>query len=355
MSKKQKKSFILPLFLVLVILLVISSIFLFNHYKSSNPKNQTAQVVYLEGNLKDGLLELEKYNLVQNADFAYYYTRIFRKDFTMLAGNYEIPPYLNLDETLDYISNPENLLKDETVTLTFIEGDWAKHIARKIAQNTSVDYDDLLNYWNDHQVFDQLKEKYPFLSNEAKVRGIKILLEGYLFPDTYEFYKNTDIVTVTEKLLDQTLAIYNRNLGAIKQSGMNFHEILTLASIVQYESGFKEDMNMIAGVFFNRLERGIKLESSVTRCYVIGQEREDDWRKCEYDLDYNDPYDTYQNAGLPPGPILNPGESAIIAVLNPVQTDYLFFVGDLDSKTYFAKTLEEHEHNYCKYVIKTCE
>lgn len=354
MRKKSKKN---PLFLMIILVLIflIASGIFYIHLNKEFTNTRNSNIVSISGGYKETFEDLENKGIIANANFTYYYVRFIKKDFNLIAGNFEIPPYLKLDGVLDYLSNPNNLLKDETTLITFIEGDWAKHIARKISDNTNIDYQELIDYWNDKEVYEKYRSNYPFLSNEPIVRNTKILLEGYLFPDTYEFYKNTTKQEVTEKILDRTLEVYNHNLDDIKNSGMSFHDILTLASIVQYESGYQEDMNTIAGVFFNRLERGIKLESSVTRCYVIGQEREDDWRKCEYDLDYNDPYDTYQNQGLPPGPILNPGEAAILAVLKPEKTDFLFFVGDLDSKTYFAKTLQEHEHNYCKYVEKTCE
>ena len=121
-------------------------------------------------------------------------------------------------------------------------------------------------------------------------------------------------------------------------------QILTLASIVQFESATKSDMKKIAGVFYNRLDDNMKLQSSVTVCYALYDDFKDA-QDCEVNTDVDSPYNTYEHKGLPIGPILNPGEDAIDAVLHPTKSDYLYFVADIngDGKVYYSKTLEEHE------------
>lgn len=350
--KKNRSS----LLVVLLFIFLLFSIVIFGVISLiSAPSREKATFIKVDGDFKTTLKLLEEKNVIKNADFAYIYAKFFKGGSNLIAGNFEVPPNLSLGEVLDYLSNNENMIKNETVTLTFIEGDWAKHIARKISENTNVTYDELMEYWNDLDSFKELQKKYSFLKNDIYLSKPKILLEGYLSPNTYEFYRNTTKEEVTKKLLDQTDVIYKKYIDDFKNKNIGIKDIFTMASIIQYESGNNSEMPTVASVFYNRLERGMRLESSATRCYVVGFEKGDNWRNCEVNLDHFDPYDTYQANGLPPGPIVNPSEEAIKAALFPAKTDYLYFVGDLENKNYFSKTLQEHEKNICKYLTKTCE
>lgn len=350
--KRKKNKLILLILSLLSILILFSFYIAYDLTRATNNNQETT--IKVKGDIKETLALLEANNLIKNKEFANIYVKLFKRELKFYEGNFKVPSNLTLNETLAYLSNKANILKEETVKITFIEGDWAKHMARKLAQNTNLKYQDIINYWNDPNVFLQLSQKYTFLKPAMIQRKPKLLMEGYLMPNTYEFYVETNIQTVTEKILDQTQVIFDKYQADFKKSGMSIIDVFTLASIVQYESGSVSEMPKIAQVFYNRLERGMRLESSVTRCYVLNQEKDDNWRNCEVNLDFFDPYDTYQVSGLPPGPILNPSEDAIKATLNPEKHDYLFFVGDLNGTSYFAKTLAEHEQNICKYLLKNC-
>ncbi len=355
--KKKSRSFIyflISLLSIIIVLIIAVSIYISNALELKDYNEDT--IVTISGSNDEVLNTLLEENIIKDKNVIKLYINLFKKDTNFKKGSYKLSKGLNLNRLLEYLSDEDNIINlDNTTTITFIEGDWLKHFARKISENTNLEYDELINYWSDREVFNELAKEYPFLTSEALNDNVKMVLEGYLAPDTYEFFKETTKEAVTRKILDQSLNIYNEIKNDIASSNLSTHQIYTLASIIQYESGDHNDMPMISSVFHNRLNIGMKLESSVTRCYVINKEREDNWRDCEYDLSYNDPYDTYQNEGLPPGPILNPGIDALKAALNPSQSDYLFFVGDLEKHTYFARTLAEHEHNYCKYVSKECE
>ena len=138
----------------------------------------------------------------------------------------------------------------------------------------------------------------------------------------------------------------------IKKSSLSIHEIYTLASIVQYESGKIDDMKKIAKVFYNRMKIGMPLQSSVTVCYALDINKNDNWMACEVNPNYDSLYNTYKYQGLPPGPIQNPGEDAINAVLNPDSNDYLYFMADVygDGTVYYAKTYAEHEANVNRFL-----
>ena len=193
---------------------------------------------------------------------------------------------------------------------------------------------------------------YPFLTEEMFDTDVKCLLEGYLFPDTYEFFKSTTIDNVTKRLLDSMLAVYNEYKDGFDTSRYSIHELFTLASIVQRETGNTSDMAKVASVFYNRLDEGMQLQSSVTVCYALDIGLGEDWTKCEVIQDSSDPYNTYQVQGFPPGAICNPGKDAIKAVLYPEETDYFFFIGDVcgDGGTIFAKTYGEQLENQKEYL-----
>ena len=241
----------------------------------------------------------------------------------------------------------------DTVSVTVTEGDWAKHIAEKIAAVTNVKEDELLQLWNDKEWISSLKSTYPFITDEMFQDNVRIYLEGYIAPNTYEFYKETTAKDVTLKMLDQTKVVYEANKDAIAKSKLSIHQLYTLASIVQYEGGGDETtLRTIAGVFYNRLNQGMLLQSSVTVCYAIDFDRQTDkWQACEVNAEFDSPYNTYLHKGLPPGPIENPGEKVFKAVLNPIESDYLYFVADTKTgEVFFAKTLTEHNQNVKDHV-----
>ena len=266
------------------------------------------------------------------------------------AGDYIIDPSTDPETILKILTDSSQALTDE-VNVTIVEGDWAKHAASKIAARTTVPAEDLLRLWNDENYIRSLMGRYPFLTDEIFNDQIRIKLEGYLAPETYRFFRETTAEAVTEKMLDQSLAVFNEYKDDILASGLSIHELYTLASIVQYEAGKPEDMKMIAGVFYNRLNTGMLLQSSVTVCYSIDIEQDDNWWACEVNSDYESPYNTYKYAGLPPGPIENPGRDAFEAVLHPTPSNYLYFMADVKTGTvYYAETLEEHNANVRKYL-----
>lgn len=306
---------------------------------------------------KSTIDKLYQTGILKDENIPYYYYR-FLNPQTFYAGYYEIPHNLDLDGLIDYLSDEDNIIQD-TVSITFYEDDFITDFAKKIADSTNLGYNAILEYWNDEEVIKSYMEEYPFLTDDIFDEDIKVLLEGYLAPDTYEFFSYTTYDEVTRVFLDQTLSIYNEFEEDFKNSDMSIHEIFTLASICQWESGDLEDMKMIAGVFLNKLNNrngeGSYIRSSVTVCYAFDLDKDAckivDTAEEEYVLK-DHPYNTYLNPGLPPGPVLCPGKDAIDAALHPTDNNYFFFVGDLcyNTGTVFAKTYEQHLANVEKYV-----
>lgn len=391
MSKKSRK--IVAIFVILFFIIALIGISIFYVISSLNPTDdfingnvcnstspcETTRFIVEEGAYpKDTLYKLQDENIIRNADMAYYYNRILG-GYDFYAGTYEIPHSQNginmsLDDILYYISVPTNA-KQDISTILLDEGDFAKSFARKIAENieiTDLTYENkdeetirILQYWNDPDVVRSYMNDYPFLTEDIINGDAKILMEGYLFPDTYQFLEYSSIDQVTRKILDRTLDIYESHIDEFNNSKLTTHEIFTLASIVQWESGDPEDSKLVAGSLLNRIDNpahegtGGRLQSTVTACYAFDltksecDEFGDSTRYTETDHVYN----TYTIEGFPPGPVCCPNEIAITAALNPNQAaNYYFFVANMcDGGTAFSTTYAQHQANINRYYLPCAE
>ncbi|MDR2349370.1 MAG: endolytic transglycosylase MltG [Deltaproteobacteria bacterium] len=171
-------------------------------------------------------------------------------------------------------------------------------------------------------------------------------LEGYLFPETYNFPKGTSAKTIAKAMVDQMRAVWNKHASAARAKGLTLNEVLTLASIVEKETGSPGERPLIAAVFFNRLKKKMKLQTDPTVIYGL---RNFDGNITRKDLADPHPYNTYVIDGLPPGPIASPGEAAINAVINPSNTKHLYFVSKNDGTHHFSETLNEHNRMVARY------
>lgn len=173
-------------------------------------------------------------------------------------------------------------------------------------------------------------------------------VEGYLFPDTYQVVKGTRVEEILGRMVQrfQDKAGTPELLERARQRGLSLHQLVTLASIVEKEAALADERPIIARVFLNRLERGMPLQADPTVAYAVAKEGRPPTRE---DLQVDHPFNTYRNRGLPPGPIGNPGRSAIEAVLTPADVPYLYFVAIDDRAHHFSTTLEEHNQAVLRY------
>ncbi len=210
-------------------------------------------------------------------------------------------------------------------------------------QSSGIDagaYHALVGMSRNEKPFDRsLVSDFPFLDGIPEGQS----LEGYLFPDTYRVWEDELPAGLVRKQLE-TFAerIIEPNEDAQRASGMSWHEIITLASVVEGEVRTGEDRKMVADIFLRRIKVGMRLQSDATLNYVM-PERND--RPNARDLAIVSPYNTYDHDGLPPGPVNNPSRSAIEAVLHPTPSNYFYFLTDKEGKVYYAKTYEEHLAN----------
>ena len=169
-------------------------------------------------------------------------------------------------------------------------------------------------------------------------------LDGYLFPDTYEFYVPSSLEFVVSKMSDN----FNRKVLALVPDDKNVHEVLTVASMVEEEVINDEDRRIVAGIIWKRLQAGMRLQVDATMCYI---KTAPCFPITKRDLAIDSHYNTYLYEGLPPGPISNPGLASIKSSLNPQKSDFWFYISDPKTKkTIFSKTLDEHNRNVAVYL-----
>lgn len=360
--KKRKKTPMVQKIVagILLVLLIILGIGIYTLYSGLQPVSSTSEEVKFmveEGSTaKDVANKLQEEGIIKNADVAYTYVR-FNNLTDVKQGVFTLDKSWDIKQMFTYL-NDQNAAKRDQVSVTIIEGDWAKDAAKKFEEVTNVSSDDLLALWNNKDWITSQKEKYPFITDGMFKDGVRIYLEGYLAPETYYINKETTAEEITTTLLDQSLVVFNKYKDQIEASDYSIAEIYTMASIIQYEAGTNpDDLAKVASVFYNRLNQGMMLQSSVTVCYAIDfDKQEDNWQSCEINPDYESPYNTYKHTGLTPGPIENAGEAALQAAISPADTNYLYFMADVcpggDGTVYYAETLDEHNANVSKYL--TC-
>lgn len=188
------------------------------------------------------------------------------------------------------------------------------------------------------------KDKENFINNVVNV-------EGYLFPKTYLIHKDESPIAVKAEML----GVFSEQLSKVKKPKskqiINEETALTIASIIQREAAGKHDMNLISGIIWNRIFKGMKLQIDATLQYAKGNEEEGWWEQVDsVDKKIKSPYNTYLHAGLPPGAIASPGLAAISAAFNPQKTDCLFYLHDKNRKIHCTKTYEEHKKNIEIYL-----
>jgi UPF0755 protein len=173
-------------------------------------------------------------------------------------------------------------------------------------------------------------------------------LEGYLFPDTYLLSPGTQPAVIVKMMVQNFRKHFGDQLALIS-SGLDLHDTVTLASIVEMEARLPAERPLIASVYLNRLNKGMLLQADPTVIYALKLAKKWDGNIRRPDLKMDSPYNTYRSKGLPPGPIANPGLASLRAAAFPSQTDQLYFVSRNDGSHVFARTLEEHNRNVVTY------
>lgn len=249
----------------------------------------------------------------------------------MKVGKYLFPAGLsNIEILKDLVSGKSRFL----MTVVISEGWRIERMAIRYSQILGIDSEKFIN----------------LCRSERFTRSLGIheeSLEGYLMPDTYKFYWQTEEENIIEHMVEEFRKFYSDSLKARQaELKMTMNKVLTLASIVENETRIGSERATIAGVYYNRLKKRMRLEADPTIQYIIS----DGPRRLYYgDLRLDSPYNTYRNYGLPPGPVGSPGRQAILAVLYPEKHSYLFFVADGKGGHTFSRNYNEHRKAVQKY------
>ncbi|WP_186576491.1 endolytic transglycosylase MltG [Aquibacillus kalidii] len=291
---------------------------------------------------------LEDNGIINNSMIYRFYIK-FNNAAEFQAGDYTLSPSMTLGEITEKLQTG-TVMKEAVLRVTVPEGKTIEEIAAIYEENANVDKKEFMEKVNDRTYIEQLIQAYPsILSDEILEEGIRAPLEGYLFAATYQFYKeNPSVETIVEEMLKKTEEVVTPYLEQINEKDWTVHEALTMASLVENEARSEEDRKIIAGVFYNRLEDNMMLQTDPTVIYALGEDIDRVYNK---HLETDSPYNTYQNVGLPIGPISNFAENSITSVLEPEETDYMYFIADDDDgEIYYAKTYDQHEALVAKYL-----
>ncbi|MBQ3021091.1 MAG: endolytic transglycosylase MltG [Bacilli bacterium] len=342
----KKKFILIPILLILI--LIVSFFIVFIHEMSPVDKNSEEIVKFTVevGWGKNKIVsELEKSGLIRNDFFAKLVLKFSNKE--LYAGTYKLSKDLSTNEIINKISNQENI-ENESISITFVEGKRLVSYIKQICDTFGFNEEETINKLSDKDYLNSLIKKYWFITDDIYNEEIYYPLEGYLYPDTYEFKKNSTLEEVIDKMLinmDRKLTDYK---DEINLSNYSIHEFLTLASIVELEGVNSLDRAGVAGVFYNRLNSGMTLGSDVTTYYAVKKDFSRDLTR--NDLNSCNGYNTRGTCvdGLPVGPICGVSLSSIAASIEPESHNYYYFVADKNKKTYFSKDSVEHTKTVSK-------
>jgi UPF0755 protein len=291
---------------------------------------------------------LEKNGIIKDAKVFKYYVK-FKNESGFMAGIYELSPSMDIQEIVDRLKTGK-VLAEASFKITIPEGKQLKEIAAIMAKATNQDETQVFNQLNDKEFIKELMNKYPdLLTSDILNPQIKYPLEGYLFPATYPFYKPNPTVE------EMVIAMLNKSQHVLadyiergkKEKNLTVHQLLTMASLIEEEATEQADRKRIASVFYNRIEKGMMLQTDPTVLYAQGKHKE---RVVYKDLEVDSPYNTYKHTGLPPGPIANAGRVSLEAAVDPEESDFYYFLATSDGKVIFTKTLEEHNKEKAKHI-----
>ena len=367
---KKKKSHLKAFFISLLIFLALISAggyFGYQYVQSSllpvdvNSKEYVTVQIPEGANVQEIGSTLEHSGVIKHGVIFAFYAK-YKNYSDLKAGYYNLQKSMSTEDIIKELQKGGTAEPQEPslADLTIPEGYTIEQIAQAVGQlkgefKEPLTADAFLAKVQDDNFISQEVAKYPNLleSLPTKESGARYRLEGYLFPATYSIKESTTI----ESLIDEMLAAMDKTLtphySAIKSKNLTVNELLTIASLVEKEGAKTEDRKLIAGVFYNRLNLGMPLQSNIAILYAQGKLGQnislvDD---AGIDTSINSPYNVYTKSGLMPGPVDSPSQDAIEASINQTKSENLYFVANVtDGKVYYAANQEEHDRNVAEHV-----
>lgn len=369
-STKKKKSGFKSFFISLLIFLGLISAgayFGYQYVQSSLQPVDASSKQYVTVQIPEGAnvqtigSTLEKSGLIKHGVIFAFYAK-YKNYSDLKSGYYNLQKSMSTEDIIHELQKGGTAEAQEPAlaTLTIPEGYTIDQMAQAVGQlqgdfKEPLTADAFLAKVQDENFISQEVAKYPSLleSLPTKESGVRYRLEGFLFPATYSIKESTTI----ESLIDEMLAAMDKTLAphysTIKSKNLTVNELLTIASLVEKEGAKTEDRKLIAGVFYNRLNLGMPLQSNIAILYAQGKLGQkislaDD---AGIDTSINSPYNVYTNLGLMPGPVDSPSLDAIESSINQTKSENLYFVADVtDGKVYYASNKEEHDRNVAEHV-----
>ena len=366
-KKKSKAKGCLVTVLVLLVLVAGGGYFGYGYVQDSLKPVDASSKDYVTVQIPDGAnvqeigSTLEKSGLVKHGLIFSLYAKYY-SHANLKSGYYNLKKSMSTDELIQELEKGGTPEAQAPVlaNLTIPEGYTLEQIAQTVGQlqgefKEPLTADAFLAKAQDETFISQLVAKYPNLlgSLPTKDSGVRYRLEGYLFPATYTIKDSTTV----ESLIDEMVAAMDKAMSpyyaTIKEKNLTVNELLSIASLVEKEGAKTEDRKKIAGVFYNRLNVGMPLQSNIAILYAQGKLGQkislaDD---AGIDTTIDSPYNVYTHLGLMPGPVDSPSLDAIEASVNQTKSEYLYFVANVeDGKVYFATTKEEHDQNVAEHI-----
>lgn len=366
-KKKSKAKGCLVTVLVLLVLVAVGGYFGYGYVQDSLKPVDASSKDYVTVQIPDGAnvqeigSTLEKSGLVKHGLIFSLYAKYY-SHANLKSGYYNLKKSMSTDELIQELEKGGTPEAQAPVlaNLTIPEGYTLEQIAQTVGQlqgefKEPLTADAFLAKVQDETFISQLVAKYPNLlgSLPTKDSGVRYRLEGYLFPATYTIKDDTTV----ESLIDEMVAAMDKAMSpyyaTIKEKNLTVNELLSIASLVEKEGAKTEDRKKIAGVFYNRLNVGMPLQSNIAILYAQGKLGQkislaDD---AGIDTTIDSPYNVYTHLGLMPGPVDSPSSDAIEASVNQTKSEYLYFVANVeDGKVYFATTKEEHDQNVAEHI-----
>ncbi|MFA5021492.1 MAG: endolytic transglycosylase MltG [Patescibacteria group bacterium] len=333
---------VIKLILSIIIITVVGGVaYYFYDIGVPNSKDSQTRIFIVPQGLGSTKIsqELKKNGFINNDIIFELYVWINGISSKLQPGTYDLAGNLNIKEIANILSHGKGVTRE--ISLTFIEGWNNKKVAEELVKDnitTAKDFFDVVqkkaDWW----------DKYDFL--DSKPRNLD--LEGYLFPDTYSIFRDAKVQDIVEKMLDNFGKKLTPELRQeIEKQGKTVHQIITMASIIEKEVSVDSDRKMVADIFYKRLAINMPLQSDATVNYITGGSSV---RPTYSDINIDNLYNTYKYKGLPPGPICNPGLSAILAAIYPTPNQYYYFLTTPDGQVIYSKTNEEHAKAKAKYL-----
>ncbi|WP_045798521.1 endolytic transglycosylase MltG [Streptococcus equinus] len=372
-KKRQKTNSLagkiaLCLITAIIIALLATGFFAYRYVDSSIKPLDSSSTEYITVDIPEGSGNkyigqiLEKAGVIKSATVFNYYTK-FKNYSNFQSGYYNLQASMDLDEICKLLKKggtpqPEKpslgkILVTEGYTIKQISEAVTKNSAKKNA-STPYSSEDFLKVVQDEAFISKMAAKYPkLLSSLPSADQVTYRLEGYLFPATYSYYKETSMEDIVEEMISTMDSYMSQYYDTIAASGKSVNDVLTLASLVEKEGSTDDDRRNIASVFYNRMNNNMPLQSNIAILYAMGKLGEETSLAADASIDtsIDSPYNVYTNTGLMPGPVDSPSLAAIEATVNPASTDYYYFVADVKTgKVYYSENFDDHQANVEKYV-----